>query len=330
MKSKKILIIIIIITIVCSLVTSYIDSARVRNSVEPKYVLKIVSKDGNKITYWGLGYKVIRYPSVSPNEPYKNNIGAKYGHWLMKYAPNNKNESSYKVTELKNISINISNVTNRSATITIKDYNITKTIYGSWYKIEKEIDSKWYALNPLIKDNVWIAIGYLVDKNNELKFDIDWSELYGKLPPGNYRILKQVNNQYIAVEFKITNEANKNIEVPESEKNNPIKFNKYLEKEDRIIYISTNIEEVYLPESDTQISLKDYIKKSYQTFDDAIKSLTDKLELIGELNDGGTKIYASKENNLTIIRCHTVFENNDIYIGDYFMKFDSNLMCKRS
>ena len=73
------------LVLLSALVTSYIDSARVRNSVEPKYTIKIVSADGNKVTYWGLGYKVIRYPSVSPNEPYNNNRGVKYGGWFMDY-----------------------------------------------------------------------------------------------------------------------------------------------------------------------------------------------------------------------------------------------------
>lgn len=85
---KKILIIscfVATLLISASLLTSYIDSARVRNAVEPKYVIKIVSEDGRKVTYWGLGYKVIRYPSVSPNEPYKNNRGVKYGGWFMQY-----------------------------------------------------------------------------------------------------------------------------------------------------------------------------------------------------------------------------------------------------
>ena len=68
-----------------SLITSYIDSARVRNTVEPKYTVKFVSKDVNRVTYIGLGYKVILYPSVSPNEPYKNNRGVKYGSWFMEY-----------------------------------------------------------------------------------------------------------------------------------------------------------------------------------------------------------------------------------------------------
>ena len=85
---KKILIIVGIVFIffvIAGLVTSYIDSARVRNAVEPKYTIKITTDNGSKVTYIGLGYKVIRYTSVSPNEPYKNNIGVKYGSWFMKY-----------------------------------------------------------------------------------------------------------------------------------------------------------------------------------------------------------------------------------------------------
>jgi hypothetical protein len=87
MKKKTIIITVSLLALVvfASLFTSYIDSARVRNAVEPKYTVKIVSDNGDKITYWGLGYKVIRYPSVSPNEPYKNYRGVKYGGWFMKY-----------------------------------------------------------------------------------------------------------------------------------------------------------------------------------------------------------------------------------------------------
>jgi len=88
MKKKSLIIIfvIILLIIILGLITSYIDSARVRNRVEPKFAIKIISDGANKITYWGLGYKVIRYPSVSPNEPYKNSRAVKYGNWFMKYS----------------------------------------------------------------------------------------------------------------------------------------------------------------------------------------------------------------------------------------------------
>lgn len=103
MKSKiaKIICIIIPIFVILGLITSYIDSARLRNAVEPKYTIKIINGNGSKITYWGLGYKIIRYPSVSPNEPYKNNRGVKYGNWFMKYEP--KAETTLdKLNEINN------------------------------------------------------------------------------------------------------------------------------------------------------------------------------------------------------------------------------------
>jgi len=81
MKNKVIGIIIGLLVII-GLVTSYMDSARVRNGVEPKFTIKIVDTSKNKITYWGLGYKVVRYVSESLDEPYKNNLKVKYSSWF--------------------------------------------------------------------------------------------------------------------------------------------------------------------------------------------------------------------------------------------------------
>ncbi len=75
----------LILLIIAGIITNYADSGRVTTGHEPKYCIKIVSNDGSKVTYLGLGYKVIRYIGVSPNEPYENNIGAKMGSWFMKY-----------------------------------------------------------------------------------------------------------------------------------------------------------------------------------------------------------------------------------------------------
>ena len=77
--------ILLMILIVAGIITNYIDSGRVTTGHEPKYCIKIVNNDGSKVTYWGLGYKVIRYVGVSPKEPYESNIGVKMGNWFMKY-----------------------------------------------------------------------------------------------------------------------------------------------------------------------------------------------------------------------------------------------------
>lgn len=88
MKNRKLFIIgiaIVFIFIIAGMLTNYIDSGKVTTNHEPKFCIKTISNDGSKVTYWGLGYKVIRYVGVSPNEPYENNIGAKMGSWFMKY-----------------------------------------------------------------------------------------------------------------------------------------------------------------------------------------------------------------------------------------------------
>ena len=77
--------IIIFFIFIIGLVTSYKDSSRVRVGLEPQFVIKKISYHGDKVTYWGLGYKVIRYVNVSPNEPFESNRGVKYGSWFMKY-----------------------------------------------------------------------------------------------------------------------------------------------------------------------------------------------------------------------------------------------------
>jgi len=105
MKKKVIIIVFIILSLllIFSFYTHYIDSARVRNGIEPKFTIKIISNKGDKVTYWGLGYKVIRYPSVTPSEPYKNNLGVKYGSWFMKYELNNNLEIKEIVDTTKDI-----------------------------------------------------------------------------------------------------------------------------------------------------------------------------------------------------------------------------------
>ena len=87
MKKKGLIITIcvLVVLVIASLITKYIDTANVSTGHEPECCIKIVSQDGGKVTYWGLGYKVVRYVGVSPKEPYEDNIGVKMGSWFMNY-----------------------------------------------------------------------------------------------------------------------------------------------------------------------------------------------------------------------------------------------------
>ena len=79
------------------------------------------------------------------------------------------------------------------------------------------------------------------------------------------------------------------------------------------------------------------VKNSKYDFIDAIKEnkiqideLIDEMDLIAELNDGGTKIYQSNGNNkyfskdYKIVKCNTVDGNKDIYIGNSEMEFQES------
>ncbi len=144
MKKKGLIItiLILLIIIVASLVTKYIDTANVSTGHEPECCIKIVSYDGSKVTYWGLGYKVVRYVGVSPDEPYESNIGVKMGSWFMNYEkPTNVvldiksfgTDKTFKVSDKADVDF-ISNLLKNSKYINepcdgIVDYAITYDNY---------------------------------------------------------------------------------------------------------------------------------------------------------------------------------------------------------
>ena len=150
----------------------------------------------------GIYYRGLLYNTVLCHESSKPQIYLK-GFGVGCPINSKNNESTYTPTEIKNVSISISDISLTGATIIIKDTNNNPYTYGEWYKLEKQVDGKWYDVKTIIENYGFNSIVYLPDKNNEVKFDIDWEWLYGELPLGSYRILKGIDNKYISVEFSI-------------------------------------------------------------------------------------------------------------------------------
>jgi len=158
-----------------------------------------------------------------------------------------------------------------------------------------------------------------------IDIDNNVDEIYFYTGGKGYKKVLELNDDG---EWVKVSSANKKIEVIKPENYNSVKFNEYLERDNRTIYLAGNIEEVYYTDSETRMSLKDYISKSYQTLDDSVKHLTDIMDYIDTLKDGGTTIYKSNAYDITIIKCNTIAGNKDIFIGDYSMSFDNDSMCK--
>lgn len=90
-----------------------------------------------------------------------------------------------------------------------------------------------------------------------------------------------------------------------------------LEQDDRNIYTYC-LNDVTIKINDKDQNLKKFI----ETDNNAIDKIIDTLELQGNFSDGGTKVY--KGENLTLVKCHTLDGNRDVYIGDQNMEFKQN------
>lgn len=109
-----------------------------------------------------------------------------------------------KMNQLENISITIKDgtLTKTSATIIITDLSVNENTYGEWFRIDKKENGKWNEVKKI--GEAWFnLIGYMVDENHQLELNQNWKDIYGELETGEYRLVKEVNHEYISVEFKI-------------------------------------------------------------------------------------------------------------------------------
>ena len=235
------------------------------------------------------------------------------------------------------LSIKDNTLTNVGLTMIVDNQSDRDLSYGNPYSIEKYENGYWKSV-PTINDLFFTLPAFDLKKGESKELSINWEYGYGKLQ-GKYRIVKKFSfkendnhtffNKYLEFELPIrviAGTAN-TIEILKNSLPNGNKFNKYLERDGIKVFVAGNIKEIYYGDGKKYI-LKDYIQNTWQTIDDSIKHLTNYLSLASELRDGGTRIYKSQEYDITIVKCNTIDGNKDYYIGDYDMKFDSNLMCK--
>ena len=104
----------------------------------------------------------------------------------------NKIEEAFN-RSMENVKIEISqnSVTPTGATIIITDNNEIPYMWGENYSIEKKENGSWKKIGLLSEEN-FNEILYKTDENNQIKQNIDWSNFYGTLSNGTYRIIKHV------------------------------------------------------------------------------------------------------------------------------------------
>ena len=124
-----------------------------------------------------------------------------------------------------------------------------------------------------------------------------------------------------------TNSLDIDLKVSSEDNDENIKFKKYLKLDNRTIYLAENISELFIVENKNQTSLRKYIINSTESVDKSIENITNILNKQSILKDGGTIIFKKKDKNITLIKCNTIDNNKDMYIGDFNLNFKSS-MCK--
>ena len=93
-------------------------------------------------------------------------------------------------------------VTNESVVVIIRDTNEIPYAHDEYFRIETLKNGTWQELkrNP---DYAYMGLGILMGEDRELELKVTWTDLYGKLKKGTYRLIKRVIDGEISAEFTI-------------------------------------------------------------------------------------------------------------------------------
>ncbi len=83
-------------------------------------------------------------------------------------------------------------LTNSSATIIITDNNKETNDYSVNYRLYKKEEDKWVSLKLIVDKYSMTLAHYRVKEDNKLEMEHNWEYLYGKLVPGEYKLVKPV------------------------------------------------------------------------------------------------------------------------------------------
>lgn len=63
--------------------------------------------------------------------------------------------------------------------------------FGSDYRLERRTEDAWEPIPYIVDKVAWTAIAHSMPDNMMRRWDINWEHIYGVLPEGHYRVVKQ-------------------------------------------------------------------------------------------------------------------------------------------
>ena len=134
----------------------------------------------------------------------KDKLSSQTLEWL-NMSPTDKMLSSYYPFEFVEgmnwgIEVSVDNVTPNGLTVICKhstEKELTD-VYdlqtGSFYSLEVLENSEYIPLEHSIENLAWTSEAWIIEKDSESKWSLDWEWLYGPLLKGQYRVGKEIMN----------------------------------------------------------------------------------------------------------------------------------------
>ncbi len=119
-------------------------------------------------------------------------------------------ERKYDVNTLEGVTLSMEKFSNKGGDVEIRNTTDMNIQYGEWYEIQKLSDGGKWLTFPL--DIAFHDIAYNTLKNETVIWKVNWENVYGNLPKGTYRMIKDVTDfrgtgdytkYYLADEFEI-------------------------------------------------------------------------------------------------------------------------------
>ena len=127
---------------------------------------------------------------------------------------NDEDSSDYVDRNLDNVTMTIEegSLSSKGATLVITDNNESPFAYYEWFRIDKKENGEWTELEKKDKNYTFPSTATMPVSPRTFEMIVKWSDLYGSLEPGDYRIVKNVvdvnndsddNKLYFSCEFTI-------------------------------------------------------------------------------------------------------------------------------
>ena len=104
------------------------------------------------------------------------------------------------------LTVDAERATSTGITYTISNQSEKDLSDGRDYSLQQEKDGRWYRIEPKSEVAVTMELLWIPAGNADTE-EISWEDAYGKLPAGNYRILKSFSDNergyYLTGEFRI-------------------------------------------------------------------------------------------------------------------------------